>query len=810
MRARLIVALLVIAVLVIAVAVARFFTGGSTSSLATATASPSTTASSAPTPSSSESPAPSPLPSPSGALAEASSSASAGPTSTPTPLPTPTPDNDLLSYKNGTFVRRWTVGGGGGGNALAMEHIYGIDPKFAKPLSFEFEMPSVAHVTGIGVMMRTTVRVTIRVATGTSLDELHDAGTLTVASSDGNTEQTMPLNANARYLQATFTRSPGTQVNIFKFAAYGTPGPPERGSFAGTWVGADNDDGDGDVMFPDVKGSVPYSLPVTDKQNPHGTLVYGTTFTDFLCDRLDPAWHATVSGDFVTAPIFGGSQGPQNYARLQLAGDGKLLIGTAAGIYGIGDGVVFMRDTRRGGICDESDAGTGPVVLALQRNAGLYEEEVDPAYVPGYRFRHVIPMLLDRQMLANARFAMLIDDCNATNDLLPYQQQLLLNWIAAGHKLIIRDSDHCTTSDYSFIPYKFEAVAPVAQGARGHVLSIADPSTLGSGPEDPAHFVDTAAYVNSKSQDLGDADIMQTDDLHWCGHMFARNVIGRSGWVHAYARYGRGLIIYDGFDHDDVKFRVPQQLAILRYEYALPAQAPLPCNAHVASALALYPGTDRRLAAGTPVTLHVPMSLTYVTSPATNQRIVLTMSGDVHYRASVSPATATMQSGQTIRVIAAISLPRGWSGVHAFTVSADGSSVKAHAQASITIDGSIALARAFLHQRRVRIYGIHFDVDSATILPQSEATIAQIAQVLRANPTWRMRVEGYTDSDGGAAYNLDLSNRRAHSVVADLVKRYKIAASRLVAVGFGLTHPVAPNTTAGGKALNRRVELVRL
>jgi OmpA-OmpF porin, OOP family len=81
---------------------------------------------------------------------------------------------------------------------------------------------------------------------------------------------------------------------------------------------------------------------------------------------------------------------------------------------------------------------------------------------------------------------------------------------------------------------------------------------------------------------------------------------------------------------------------------------------------------------------------------------------------------------------------------------------------------------------------------------------------LRANPSWRMRVEGYTDSDGGAAYNLDLSNRRAHSVVSDLVKRYKIAASRLVAVGFGLTHPVAPNTTAGGKALNRRVELVRL
>ena len=96
------------------------------------------------------------------------------------------------------------------------------------------------------------------------------------------------------------------------------------------------------------------------------------------------------------------------------------------------------------------------------------------------------------------------------------------------------------------------------------------------------------------------------------------------------------------------------------------------------------------------------------------------------------------------------------------------------------------------------------------MLPRSEATIAQIAQVLRTNPSWRMRVEGYTDSDGGAASTYDLSDRRAHAVVADLVKRYKISASRLVAAGFGLTHPVAPNATAGGKALNRRVELVRL
>lgn len=54
------------------------------------------------------------------------------------------------------------------------------------------------------------------------------------------------------------------------------------------------------------------------------------------------------------------------------------------------------------------------------------------------------------------------------------------------------------------------------------------------------------------------------------------------------------------------------------------------------------------------------------------------------------------------------------------------------------------------------------------------------------------------------------SARRAQAVVDDLVTRYKIARSRLVAKGYGLTRPVAPNTTPAGKALNRRVELLRL
>ncbi|MBV8583322.1 MAG: OmpA family protein, partial [Candidatus Eremiobacteraeota bacterium] len=133
------------------------------------------------------------------------------------------------------------------------------------------------------------------------------------------------------------------------------------------------------------------------------------------------------------------------------------------------------------------------------------------------------------------------------------------------------------------------------------------------------------------------------------------------------------------------------------------------------------------------------------------------------------------------------------------------------AGASITITGTAPLKKAVLKKhQRIRIYGIHFDVDSAHIQPRSEPVIAQIAELMKANPSWRFEISGHTDSDGGPAYNLGLSQRRAQAVVDDLVTRYGVARSRMVPKGYGLTRPVATNATAAGKALNRRVELERL
>jgi len=107
-------------------------------------------------------------------------------------------------------------------------------------------------------------------------------------------------------------------------------------------------------------------------------------------------------------------------------------------------------------------------------------------------------------------------------------------------------------------------------------------------------------------------------------------------------------------------------------------------------------------------------------------------------------------------------------------------------------------------------YGITFDVNKADIKSESYGTLNSIAEVLKANPDVRIKIVGHTDSDGADAANLDLSKRRATSVKNELVKAFGINASRLESDGKGESQPLAPNDTPLNKALNRRVEFLKL
>ena len=103
---------------------------------------------------------------------------------------------------------------------------------------------------------------------------------------------------------------------------------------------------------------------------------------------------------------------------------------------------------------------------------------------------------------------------------------------------------------------------------------------------------------------------------------------------------------------------------------------------------------------------------------------------------------------------------------------------------------------------------VYFDTNSDVIQARSFALLDQVAAVLKNHvEISKLRVEGHTDSQGKADYNLELSQRRASSVRAYLINK-GISAERLDAVGFGLTKPIASNATARGRDRNRRVEFV--
>jgi outer membrane protein OmpA-like peptidoglycan-associated protein len=119
------------------------------------------------------------------------------------------------------------------------------------------------------------------------------------------------------------------------------------------------------------------------------------------------------------------------------------------------------------------------------------------------------------------------------------------------------------------------------------------------------------------------------------------------------------------------------------------------------------------------------------------------------------------------------------------------------------------LQQALAANEVARVYGIYFSFGRADIRKQSEPVLKEIAGILRANPAWKLRIDGHTDGIGDDAANLELSKRRAAAVKAALVDRHGIDAGRLTTGGYGESSPRATNATPEGRALNRRVELRR-
>ena len=124
-------------------------------------------------------------------------------------------------------------------------------------------------------------------------------------------------------------------------------------------------------------------------------------------------------------------------------------------------------------------------------------------------------------------------------------------------------------------------------------------------------------------------------------------------------------------------------------------------------------------------------------------------------------------------------------------------------------EGAVKLYDRFLTDGKIVANGIKFASGKATLKPESMGVINEIYKLMSKYPEIKFSVEGHTDSDGDIAFNQNLSEQRANTVMNELIEQ-GIDAERMVSKGFGEDVPVADNGTPEGKANNRRVEFVKM
>jgi outer membrane protein OmpA-like peptidoglycan-associated protein len=129
--------------------------------------------------------------------------------------------------------------------------------------------------------------------------------------------------------------------------------------------------------------------------------------------------------------------------------------------------------------------------------------------------------------------------------------------------------------------------------------------------------------------------------------------------------------------------------------------------------------------------------------------------------------------------------------------------------AQVVVANAAALSGGLTGNGHVVVNGILFDTGKTDVKPESGPALEQVAKLLKANAKLKVYVVGHTDNVGALAANMDLSKRRAASVVQALTTKYGVPASQLDAIGDGPSAPVSSNDTEDGRALNRRVELVK-
>lgn len=125
----------------------------------------------------------------------------------------------------------------------------------------------------------------------------------------------------------------------------------------------------------------------------------------------------------------------------------------------------------------------------------------------------------------------------------------------------------------------------------------------------------------------------------------------------------------------------------------------------------------------------------------------------------------------------------------------------------VSVDAA-AMAKGLAAEGKITLQGIYFDTGKATLKPESDAQLKEMAKLLSDQPKLAVLIVGHTDNQGNFDANLQLSKQRATAVRDALVTRFKCDAARITPYGAANVAPVASNANEAGRTLNRRVELV--
>ncbi len=134
---------------------------------------------------------------------------------------------------------------------------------------------------------------------------------------------------------------------------------------------------------------------------------------------------------------------------------------------------------------------------------------------------------------------------------------------------------------------------------------------------------------------------------------------------------------------------------------------------------------------------------------------------------------------------------------------------KSEFKSDITIVEASKIQQSITDKGHVALYGLFFDTGKDQLTAESKPALTEIAKALKADNALKVYVVGHTDNVGSLTTNQQLSERRAASIIKSLSSDFDIDQSRMTPIGVGLAAPVSTNDTEEGRALNRRVELVK-